>query len=402
MVKVFAWLVLLLPGIATAQQLDIRSATALALKNNRELTAARLIIDEAEARMRGAGRLSNPELSVEVAGGEDWEGRVEIGFTQQFPVTSRLRWERKLSGIAVEMARLEVADEERRLAKETQAAFVELVSTRASIALARRQAAEAKSFADALGSQVEGGFASQLDAGQARLALAELEIEGKSLEVEEVIARQTMSTLLGVPMGAPLKTASSLDLPGAAPSTKGVIERPDVKLATMAVEAGDAEVFLAKANRWDDVSVGLFVEGERNRDEPEGISPEGLLGMRVNVPLPFWKNGNAAVEEKRISKERMQHRLDALRLAANNEAAAAAEVLRTSYEAARGAQSQLLPAAREHLTQSEAAHQRGEVDFQQVSRTRERVIQLERAALQALKSYHLARVQWMAAAGNIK
>ncbi len=51
-------------------------------------------------------------------------------------------------------------------------------------------------------------------------------------------------------------------------------------------------------SRWQDVGLGLFAEGERNRDEPEGIEPEGLLGMRVSVPFPLWQDGRAKVDEK--------------------------------------------------------------------------------------------------------
>ncbi len=58
----------------------------------------------------------NPELGLEVAGGQDFEGRVEVGLTQWFPVTSRLRWERTVSQLEITKARLEVADMERRIA----------------------------------------------------------------------------------------------------------------------------------------------------------------------------------------------------------------------------------------------------------------------------------------------
>jgi hypothetical protein len=50
------------------------SAVALGIKGNKELAAARFLLQEAEGRARGSGRLPNPELEAEVAAGQDFEG----------------------------------------------------------------------------------------------------------------------------------------------------------------------------------------------------------------------------------------------------------------------------------------------------------------------------------------
>lgn len=171
-------------------------------------------------------------------------------------------------------------------------------------------------------------------------------------------------------------------------------------MAELALEAGDADVQAAKAARWQDVGVGIFAEGERNRDEPEGIAPEGLLGMRATVPLPVWQNGRARVDEKQAGRTRKERQLAALRLAAQNDAAAAFRAMKIRYEAARQSASEILPAARKNLAEYEAARQRGETDLAQVFRVRERLANVERADIEARKAFFLARIQWLNATGS--
>lgn len=389
------------PGLLAQAPLTAPAAARLALRQNPELRAARQIVAEAEARAKGMGRLANPELNLEVAGGRDFEGRVEAGLTQWFPVTSRLRWERKLSRLEIEMARLEVADKERQLAAAVQSALVELAAVRGALALVTRQAKAAETGAGALDRQAAEGLASSLDAGAGALAAQEIGLEKTALEVEEAGASAKLATLLGQPAGEIPAIRAGLSLPSAPPAAAVELARPDLRLAEVALEAGDAEVLLARSSVWQDVGVGIFAEGERNRDEPEGIDNEGLLGMRVSIPFPLWQGGAAKVEEKKAGRARLEQRVAALKLAARNEAAAAWRVMKLRHQAARLAEAEIVPAARRHLADTEAAHRRGEIDQQQVFRARERVVSLERAALEARKAYHLARVQWLAATGAI-
>ena len=140
--------------------LTAESSVAFALKGNKELVAARFLVQEAEGRARGAGRLPNPELETEVAGGRDFEGRVMVGVLQRFPLTGRLRFERELSGLDVRIAGLEVGEKEWQLAVATRKAFYEFVAAREAVAVSGRQADLAAAFTKSLAEGVETGFRS--------------------------------------------------------------------------------------------------------------------------------------------------------------------------------------------------------------------------------------------------
>jgi cobalt-zinc-cadmium efflux system outer membrane protein len=381
-------------------RLDPAGAARLALSRNLELQAARQVLNEAAARARGAGRLANPELGLEVAGGRDFEGRVEVGLTQWFPVTARLRWERRLSELELAMARCEVAGRELDIAAAAQTALVDLAAAREAVQLAFRQSGVAKTEAETLRKQAEEGFVSRTEAGSTALAVDEIGVQGVAMQADESLAAAKLATVLGLSAEENF-VVQNLALPTALPGKISPPPRPDLQLAELALEAGDADVQVARASRWQDIGVGIFAEGERNRDEPEGIEPEGLLGMRATVPLPIWQDGRARVEEKKAGRARRERHLAALRLAIQNETSAAWRAMKIRYEAARKSEAEILPAARKNLADYEAARARGEADAAQVFRARERLAGLERADIEARKAFFLARIQWLHATGTL-
>ena len=379
---------------------DEAAAVRFVLMNNRELRAARIAVAEAEARVRGAGRLANPELGIEVAGGQDFEGRIEVGLTQNFPLTARLRLEKEISRLELEAARMEVAERERETALRVREAFVSLAGAREAQALRSQQAEISASFADALRNRVADGFASTLDADQALLEAKELQASREEANADLAEAAGRLAVLLAAPAGEKLSTGENLALPQALPAARAALERPDIRLAEIAVEAAAKDIGLARAMRWQDVGVGVFVEGERLRDEPEGIDTEGLLGMRVSLPLPLWQSGAAAVQEKEALSARRRELLEAIRLAAAHQVSSARKQMQARYAAARQLQDEVLPLARKLLADTQAAYDRGEADLQNLFRLRGRLVEIEAAALESRRQFHLARAAWHAAAGE--
>ena len=397
-----AWAFLALTALPAGAQIPLtaEAAAKMAGEQNPEIVAVKNLIAEAQGRTRVTGRLPNPELKTEVAGGQDFEGRVSIGITQRFPITARLRMERKLSAIDVEMARLEVQARQRQIEIAARTACYELAAARSSIALARQQTALADAFSKSIVDGVSQGFGSGLDGQQAVLAAEILRSSEEFLRGEEIRTAARLNSLLGRPADAAISVDESLDLPKAIPSRKLVGMRPDLQLAELSVRAGATDVSLAKANRWDDVGIGVFVEGERFRDEPDGIEPEALIGVQFSVPLPFWQNGAGKVAEKEAAQMRKTQQMDALRFAVQNEAISAYLVMSARYRAAAQVADKLVPAARQQVTDAEGAYGRAELDIQRVFSARERLSQIESAALEARKNYFLSYSEWLGALGE--
>ncbi len=375
-------------------------APRYAVENNPELRAARGLVVEAEARTRSTGRLANPEIEAEVAGGQEFEGRISVGVTQRFPITARLRLERELSTLDVERARLEVLDRERQIRLAARQTIIELAASREAITLLEHQAKTARTAALSLSRSAVEGQSSALDSRLATLAGQELTIIQENLRAEETLVSDRLRLLLGAPASIVLVINHGLALPSTPPASRASGFRPDLRLAEIEVEAGAVDVSLARSSRWDDAAVGLFVEGERFRDEPEGIAPEALAGIRVSIPLPFWQDGSGRVAEKQAALERREGQLAALRRAVLNEVSAAYRVMVSRHRAAMVAINDVLPSARSQVTAAESVYARGELDLPTLIRSRERLAALEMTALETRKNFHLAHAEWLAATGE--
>lgn len=379
---------------------DSGNISRLVLEQNREIRAARQLIAEAQARTRSSGRLSNPEIEAEVAGGQDFEGRVSVGLTQRFPITSRLRHERELSGLAVKAAQLEVEQKEWEIVTAARMAFYELTASREAVELGRRQVKSSSELARLIEESAASGIASTQEARETSLTVRRLEADMRDLEIAEIEADARLCGLLGLPVGTALVIRQVSALPSSLPETRKPGRRPDIELAELAITAGIADVSLARASRWDDVAVGIFMEGERFRDEPDGIEPELLTGVRVSVPLPFWQNGSGRISEKEAAAERRRSDLEALRFGAANEAATAHQVMAVRYRAAREFDSVLIPAAQKNLAEAGEAGRKAEAGVEAVIRARDALSDLEMAAIEARKNYFLAYAAWLAAVGD--
>lgn len=375
---------------------------ALAIKGNKELAAARFLVQEAEGRARGAGILANPELEAEVAAGQDFEGRVVAGVMQRFPLTGRLRFERKLSDMDVQMAGLEVREKEWQLTLAVRKAFYDLAAAHEALAISSRQAELAEAFAKTVAEGVDAGFRSKLDLHEAKLSASNLQAKAETLRGLEMEASARLSEWLGMPADTSFTLNQKLSLPRFVPVSRPAGMRADLELAEMAVRSGETHVSLSKATSWEDVGVGVFVEGERFRNDPTGIEPEALAGLKLSIPLPLWQSGSSKVAEKEATRKRMGARLESLRFAVQNQILLTHRVMSLRFRSASEFGTKVLPTANEHIRDCEAAYGRGEVDLQAVFRARDRLAEIELSDLEARKAYFVAYSEWLGALGESK
>ncbi len=115
---------------------------------NPDLAAARLRIDEALGLLRQSGRLDNPELGIGVSHDNRFRERTfEVGFSQRFPVTNRLRLEKKISVAQLQAAEAEIRNVERHLVADARTALVKVLAIREQRTLRRGQLGIAEELA---------------------------------------------------------------------------------------------------------------------------------------------------------------------------------------------------------------------------------------------------------------
>ena len=101
-----ALLYLLAAQILTASPSEIltfESISSRVRNQNSELAAARFRIDEATGLAKQSGRLANPTFDTGISRQtRNNDGSIEIGFTQKFPLTNRLRIEKDISATEIQ------------------------------------------------------------------------------------------------------------------------------------------------------------------------------------------------------------------------------------------------------------------------------------------------------------
>lgn len=369
-------------------------------KQNPDLAAARVRIQEALGRVRQAGRLANPELQLSVEHNKDFnEGRVELGFSQRFPVTDRLRLEKSLSLANVAIAETEVLEFERRIVAQARAAFIEVLAIRERRGLLESQVKVTDELAGAVRQAAAKGEGSLLEAGQAAIESARVAAELRQLEAKETGLVGSLKPLLGMGSGQSLVVMGKLP-PMIVPLDGLAGERPDLQSAKLEVGAAAQSVALEESRRFGDLEAGIFTAAERTEDVPLGRKSEGILGLQLKIPLPLWNKNEGEIEEAKARHQRKQLEHHALARTISLEVEAARSEMRKWAGLVDEITSRLLPLADEQAAKTEAAWHNGQAEFQAVLRAREQRLQLAATRIDALREFHLASARHQAALGK--
>lgn len=381
--------------------ITLSGVTERVRSQNPNLAAARLRINEAVGRMKQSGRLKNPELETSLEHNADFrEGKIDIGLSQRFPVTDRLRLEKGISVTQLKAAEAEVREVERQLVALAKTSVIRVLAIRQRRELLRNQIALASEFSEKLSAASQKGEGSALDAATARLEAASISAQLRQLDAEEATAVGELKPLLGMQVGELISVSGSLEKPALPSSNANPALRPDFQAAILEVETAKQGVSLQEALRYDDVEAGLFAAAERTEDAPNGYDNEGIIGFRFRIPLPLWNKNEGAIEEAQATHERRKQEATALarniRLEAESDRAQMIEWTKLIRELDES----LLPLAEEQAKAADEAYAQSLTDIQTVFRSREKSLQLAATRLDALREFHLARIRHEAACGG--
>lgn len=383
-------LVISLPGVADRVRAQ-----------NPDLAAARLRIDEALGRMRQSGRVPNPQLETSIEHTPQFrEGRIELGFSQRFPVTNRLQLEKEVSLTRVKAAEAEVRDVERLLVSQARQVVVEILSIQQRRALLREQSELSNQLSGILEEAAKLGEASPLDAGQARLEAAAFAVQSRQLEAAETRAAGLLKPLLGMLPGTSLTVQGRLPDPVLPQAKVDPTLRPDFQAASLGATAAGQDLALEQARRYDDIDAGLFAAAERSEDVPKGVDTEAIVGLRLKIPLPLWDKNEGAIEAAQATGKRRQLETLALARSIHHEAETARGEMADWTQLLNELATTLIPLAERQATAAEDALRTGQGDVQSVFRSREKRLQLNAARLDALREFHLAQVRFETALGQ--
>ena len=385
-----------------AATLTIEGAVARAKQSNPDLAAARFAVGEAYGRLLQSGRLANPELESELK--PNVRGRqftFGVGFIQRFPLTSRLRLERAVSGAELKAAMAEVHNAERLVAAEVRTLAVKMLAVQGLKALKETQRKNSVALAGEAADSAKKGEGPAMVAVQFELEASQLALELLQADAESAALAGQLRPLLGADSAESVIVAGALAAPAGTDKSVAVVEnRADYQATRAKAEAALTGIELAKAGRWADASYGLSAEFQRAEDAPNGLENDGFIGFRFSLPLPLWNKNEGKIEEAKAAAARTAREALALALRIRAEAAAAQAEMNAAAKIAAQISTALLPRAATVEEEFTKAQKQGQAQMTEVLRAREKRLGFEQSHLTALRDYHLARVRLLAAQGR--
>jgi len=323
-----------------------------ALAANRDLQAARFSIDVARGDLLQAGRLENPELELgfadDFAFNSEGERSGSVNFSQRLPVTARLARQKDVASKDVAIARAEIRDFIRNLIAEVESVFYVVRTRDEQLAVNRRLVASVRAVEDVTARRVDAAEASPADVGLLRIERMRLEQDAQRFIRQREIAKATLARLLGVEELSGRTLIGELDPGQASPSALSgpASLRPDLEAARRGVERADADRALARAEIWEDWTVGLGYEGERQVfDSPIGTKKDSFLSFGVSVPRPVWNRQQGRIAAAEAERRQRGRSRDALMLRIAEQIRAAEARVRTLRSSVDAYSNEILPEA---------------------------------------------------------
>jgi cobalt-zinc-cadmium efflux system outer membrane protein len=396
----YLFIALSAPLTTSAVTLSLSDIAPRVRDHHPALKAARLSVEEARGRQLGSGRLSNPALNTSFQNESRVSPRTTLfGIDQAFPLTRRLSLEKKLTAQLVNAAEHEVRDVERRYTALARSLAVKLLALDKQRALRQQQTALAQKLSDFARDRAKAGELSPLDAVQAQVDSQRLLLEARRIEIESTSLQGELKPMLGIKPQDTLTLAGDLPLLSLSES-KDWQQRADYQLAQTRIKAAQTDAELAKARRMSDVSAGFFASREQQDVTPRHTERTGFVGFHFSIPLPFWNRNQGEIAEKAATAERALLESEALAAQITGEADTARREMQANAALATDTRDKLLPLVIEQTSKLEKAYESGQADLLAVLRARDQRLQLESAALDAMRDFHLARIRYESATGQ--
>ncbi len=302
-------------GLAFAQDvLTLDDALERARTHGPGVVAALARVDEARARVRGAGRArENPQVDAAAGRRQDGGGwDLDVGITQPLEIGGRRG--ARVDGAAAALAR-EVAsadDALRRAQREVGTAYLAAAAAQERARLAATAATFAEEILRIARRRHEHGDVAALDVNIAQSGLARARADVHAIGAQHAAAQGALRSLLALEAEAPLVLES--DKERAALERDALMsraaERPDVKALEAELREAEAEERLGRSLAWPELAPRFRYE----RDAGTNVFWGG-----ITVSLPFLNRGQETREAAAARSRRIQGELAALRSSVRNE-----------------------------------------------------------------------------------
>lgn len=305
MSRIYASLFLLLalhvPAHAETTQRSVDAIVKEVLARNPEITFYEAEIAAAKAGRSVAGRLSNPELNMDVgrnrvsSSNSKSEGiAYSASLAQPIEWPGRLGLRKAIANRDIQLAELGLERFKFHLASKVRVLAYTLAAHQDVSTAANEVADRYNDLKDVMVQREPAGIAPQLEVktieaaavvAQSKAAKADIEVQKALLELNQLMGIRADNALIVT--RSPFTLA---DLPSSeALLTNAAENNYELRIRRAELEQQGFKVELAKNERYPTFTVGPFISQER-ADEKQTV-----VGLSLSVPLPIWNSGAANV-----------------------------------------------------------------------------------------------------------
>lgn len=408
-------------GVTSARYFDPlqgSSSTDLvrkALATNADLSAARLDIERARARLQRAGLRPNPTFDFEqttgsLTGSRD-ERETTIGFALPVELGAKRQRRIDLARAELEASEAEVADRERRLAADLRYAYAEAMSALRELEITENLNDLDRQTARIVQARVTEGESAPLESNRLQVEVERLKARRALLQGRLEAAMLRLKTLSGLQPEESLRLREDLANPALTEppaSVEAAIDialrmRPDLKLARLTEEVARAGLRLAHSQATPDlIAFGKYTASRSAFDNtPVGVLRDNdrLLSFGVSISIPVFNRNQGAMAEATTAIEQARRRREFVEAMIRSEVASAYARYRAAQAATTTLRDGVLAGSMRNIASVRGAYEVGAFQVTDVLVEQHRYVASQREFIEALAESYRALADLHAAIG---
>jgi outer membrane protein, heavy metal efflux system len=354
-------------GVVRAQErvptLTLEQALQLASVTNPNLRAKQFELKAVGANEITAGLRPNPTanfLAEQFGGGSASQTQYTINIGQPIELGGKRQRRIDSATAQTKVTTHELADLRRQIGFQVKKIFTDILVARESLALAEQNLATLDDLERLQRIRTEKGDLSGLE-------LLRIQVQRFAFERDAADARQALKAgkiALRALVGADKVTeefevTGTLDVPEASYTQsqlyrRALDARPDVRAAEAARDKAKADIKLARANAWWDITPQV---------EYQRIGPDNTIGLGFGLPLRVFDRNQGEISRTQADALRVDALRDAVTVQALSEVDTALAAIQTERGKVQALRDTYLPKAKQARDTVEFAYRRGGVSL---------------------------------------
>jgi cobalt-zinc-cadmium efflux system outer membrane protein len=386
------------PVAAQVATMTLADVLARAREQAPQIVSARLAVEEARARLTGAGvRQTNPQLDFAVGNRSAPDQRFtdfEVGFGQPFEPDARRAARIDSANAAIVQSAANVDEVTRTVLRDAAAAYYRALHAGERIKLLNAAAELAAAVYSSADRRFRAGDIAVLDVNIARASLARVSAEREGAEAARAVALGELKRLLRlegpVDVAGPLTNPASTDLNTA---LQAASLRPELRALEAGVREAEAEIQLGLSYTKPEYGMAL----RYSQEERDHIV---LGGMTVTLPMFSKGQEQRALGTARAARLRAD--LEAATARVQIEVRAAFETYTRRLSALRVLETDAIPGLDENEQLTTRSFDAGQIGLVELLLIRREILETRFQYLDALLEAALARIDLAATAALLR